>query len=283
MKKLYRIIPLFIVIFLALPLIAFADMGPKPEIHITVINPPREKYYLDILEKSSKTPSNKATYTGYNKEMAKLLRSFEKDKWYPVALYGGLNVPMWGDIESDDDSFSFGYVGTPDSYRVIIVTESGTVKTSRTIKKLILHQKITVDFTDMSITMAPVWQIYPAQLISTLLPTLVIEFIILLLFGFKAGENIKVFLLTNIATQIAMTICLSSTLLFGGDTTFYCYLIFIPVEIAIALTEGWIYEKHLKGHNIKRRFWYGVTANAVSGASTFFSLRMLIIFLLRFI
>ena len=84
-------------------------------------------------------------------------------------------------------------------------------------------------------------------------------------------------------TQIIMTAALSTTLLFGGDTTFYCYLIFIPVEIAIALTEGWIYEKHLKGQDAKRRFWYGVTANAVSGGATFFSLRMLIIFLLRFI
>lgn len=47
-KMLCSVLLFFILFSLLLPTVAFADMGPKPRVHIIVENPP-EEYYLDLL------------------------------------------------------------------------------------------------------------------------------------------------------------------------------------------------------------------------------------------
>ncbi len=48
-KKMLCSVLLFFILFnCLLPTVAFADMGPKPRVHIIVENPP-EEYYLDLL------------------------------------------------------------------------------------------------------------------------------------------------------------------------------------------------------------------------------------------
>lgn len=51
-KKILCSVLLFFILFnCLLPTVAFADMGPKPRVHIIVENPP-EEYYLDLLTKN---------------------------------------------------------------------------------------------------------------------------------------------------------------------------------------------------------------------------------------
>jgi len=89
----------------------------------------------------------------------------------------------------------------------------------------------------------------------TLIGTLVVEGIILLLFGFGIRKNIVAFVLVNVATQImlyAYIICVSED-----------YRLF---EIAIAIVEASLYARLLKEHSVLRRIAYAITANAASFA-----------------
>lgn len=53
-----------------------------------------------------------------------------------------------------------------------------------------------------------IWLSYLIQFLTTCILTLIIEGIILILFGYKLKENYKVFLVVNIITQIALTMTL---------------------------------------------------------------------------
>lgn len=92
--------------------------------------------------------------------------------------------------------------------------------------------------------------------------TILIEGIILLLFGFKLKDNWKPFIFTNILTQIMLTFIVSFVFIRNGP--FAAILIQIPMELIIMFTEAFIYRKYLVGQSKNRAFIYGITANAVS-------------------
>lgn len=60
---------------------------------------------------------------------------------------------------------------------------------------------------------------YLTQFLSTLIPTLVVEGILLWPFGFRSRRSIEAFLVVNVATQAAMHLLLGSAILAVGPTT----------------------------------------------------------------
>ncbi|MEA1959688.1 MAG: hypothetical protein U9N81_00040 [Bacillota bacterium] len=268
---------LFCLLFIfVLPLTASADIGPKDSLTIYVENPPSEQYYLDLLTQSS------STYENFNKDgeretlndqMVDLLYAYQNEGWMP-ALTEGTGVPMWGDLvgepAGDKMVHHLGYVGLPDTYRIVIVTESGNVAVSDTYTRQALQSSITFDYETGQAVVPNIWISYLIQFITTCIPTLLIEGMILLLFGFKFKENFKIFLLVNIFTQIFLTATLGAALIKGG--TLSAYFTQFPVEIIILVTEAMIYYKFLIGKSPKRRFVYGIAANLASWAIGFFLL-----------
>lgn len=267
---------IFMLIVTTISTTAYADWGPKDSLIVYVENPPNEEYYLDLLTSKSSEYNNfhkKGEREALDPKMLELLYSYQNENWLP-ALTQGTDVPMWGKLTGTPDHgrmvHEFGYVGLPETYKIIIVTKSGKVTVSDTYTRKALQSSISYDYkTNKGQVPSLVWA-YLLQFSSTCIPTLIIELLILLLFGFKLKDNYKVFLITNLATQILLTVSLGTTLIKAGSIAAYCAQ--FPAEMIILIGETIIYTGLLKGHTGKRRCAYGIVANLVSWALGFFFL-----------
>ena len=280
------IILLFIfALVLALSITASADMGPKDRLTVYVKNVPAEPYYLDLLTRYTRPYNNfpaDSSRESFNQEMLALLYSFESDGWLP-ALTEGTGLPMWGNLIGTPDGdrmvHKFGYVGVSGTYRIIIVTESGNVSVSETHTRAALQSSVTFDYAANESHVPPVLYSYVLQFFITFTLTLLLEGIVLVLFGISLKKNWLTFLLANLITQIILTLTVGLTLIKSG--TFSAHLIQVPAELIITAAEAVAYRFLLKGIGNKRKIAYGITANLVSWLAGFFLLNYMFLLLNR--
>ncbi len=279
MKKVLNIFFTSVFLFTLVSFTAFRDMGSKPRVDIKLENKPGCRYYMDLLYYTEE-PAFPAEYEKFDMAIYKLLFCKREENWMPAVAEGKLI--MSGQLEPDENGkHRFGYLGVPDEFKIIIVTENGQVKISDVIHRKTMEAHITLDYITMEYTTKPMWQVYPAQFAVTCGITLVVELTILILFGFKLKENLTVFMATNIATQLLLTAVFSRTFLYNG--TLACYVFLIPVEILITFIESKIYRRKLKGHSKDRCIGYAVTANLISAGLTFVNLQEIMDFMFRLI
>ncbi|MDW7656422.1 MAG: hypothetical protein SCM11_04520 [Bacillota bacterium] len=244
---------------------AAADMGPKPQITIIIKNAPEDTYYLDLLVQGNKTSKNIHDPQQYDQDKLKLLEEYEADGWH-AALAGGTGMPLFGKLTGEergsDQVHTFSYFGTPDQFKIIIVTPDNELKISRELMRQSFHMTLTYDYATGSINQRPLALSYLLQFISTLLPTLLLEGLILLLFGFSLRLNLRPFLLVNLATQIMLTASLGTVAIMSG--MFTAYLLLVPLEFIIIILEAVGYAFWLKQHGKGRRITYAIVANLVS-------------------
>ncbi len=283
MKKFINILLLSAALFCVCTPAAFADFGSKPRVEINLENAPQEEYYLDLLYQPPRTTSmydNLDKGTEYNEDMLRALRSYEKDGWY-AAMASGTLTPVFGSLTGENGRHVFSYVGVPDKFKIIIVTSGGDVKISRPVKRRTMEISLDVDFADMSVNKKSARVMYIVQFAGSLSATLIIEFIILLLFGYKIKENLRVFLLANIFTQLVFSALFSTIFLFGG--TFGTLLAFIPLEICVTAAEIFIYKRKLSGKSRKINTAYALCANLASAALTYWNLEFILTLMTKLI
>lgn len=283
MKKFMHILLLSAMIFCICTPAVFADFGSKPRVEINLKNAPQEEYYLDLLYQPSRTASmydNLDKGAEYNEDMLRALRAYEKDGWY-AAMASGTLTPVFGSLTAEDGRHVFSYIGVPDEFKIIIVTAGGDVKISRPVKRRTMEVSLDVDFTDMSVNKKSARIMYFVQFAGSLAATLVIEFAVLLLFRYGIKENSKVFLLTNISTQLIFSALFSTVFLFGG--TFGTLLAFIPLEIGVTAVEIFIYKRKLKGKSSKINVMYALSANIASAALTYWNLEFILTLMTKLI
>lgn len=99
--------------------------------------------------------------------------------------------------------------------------------------------------------------------------TILIELVVLLLFGFKLKENWKPFLLVNLVTQGLLHGYFALFAVNNGVGPGY-FMLFFPAELVIALLEAFIYRAALRGRSKRRAFLCGLCANVCSAALGFF-------------
>ena len=279
MKKLLKVTIVSIILLSILSITTFADMGSKPKVTIKIENPPKELYYLDLLYTPKSSLSNIYSYkdrANYNIQMFDLLFSYTQDNWYPALAYGTI-VPVMGELTPDNNGVhTINYLGVPDEFKIIIVTQDGTVKTSPLIQRKTMEVELVLDYDTMAYTKASTIYIYLKQFLATCLITFLIEGVILILFKLATLNNIKYIIATNIFTQIVFTVIFSSAFIYGG--TLGAFFVFIPLEIAVVICEAIIYKKLLVGKE-KSITLYTITANLASALATFFSLSTLLMWL----
>ena len=257
---------------------AYADFGPKPQLTIRVENAPGELYYLDLLAEGEL----KGGWTGPSWDVEQAMERGEIDLelmdvlcaavpegWHACAAQGTGGAPIYGGLTGEDGIHTFGYVGVPRAYRVLIVTKSGEVWMSETYQREVLQTTITVDWAAKTVKLPPLWGLYAVQFLCTLLPTLLIEGALLLLFRFDWRKNRRPFLIVNLVTQWALSVFLSVFGLQNGVGPMFLIL-FVPAELVIAFLEAGLYKKYLQGQSRRRAAVYGLTANAVSAAAGWF-------------
>ncbi|MDR1821197.1 MAG: hypothetical protein LBQ91_02040 [Oscillospiraceae bacterium] len=233
----------------------------------------------------------------YNGEMFRLLSDYAIDDWR-AALASGARRLLSGDIVCDVsyDGFAkmeYGYMDVPDVFPIIVVTESGEVRVSNTVTKKAFQAIVSFDYakavspeelsaseTDSYTPELPIsaaesgqfgyyFRTYSLQFLETCGLTLIIEGILLALFKLGSKRNLTVFLVTNVATQLLLTLIIAFCAFSAGIGGLgYIYLLFFA-ELIIFTVETLIYASLLRSETVKRRVLYAIIANAASCALGF--------------
>ena len=259
---------------------AFADMGPKPQLVVRVKNAPAEPYYLDILAEGNyaddESPFDGIEWSYNETEAAALdeallsaLRAAIPEGWHGCVSQGSTGAPMWGDLypeERDDDGdplHTFGYHGVPRTYRILMVTASGETYLSGVLQRQALQCSATVDWAARTVSAPSVLTAYALQFLSTFLPTLALELVLLAAFRLWNRKNLLVFFLTNLATQGALCLYFAVSVVRTGAGFGYLFLL-VPAEAVILLAETAVYRRCFTGCTKNRAAGYAVAANLCS-------------------
>ena len=279
MKKSLRFCILLALAATLLTVSAFADTGPKPQLTVKVTNPPEELYYLDLLAEGDWEHAGDADYSGLDwsyseEEIAALdsglldaLRAAVPDGWHACTAEGTNGAPMWGDLIGSDAGgvrlHSFRYHGVPDTYRIILVTKSGESWVSGVLHRATLQSSATVDWAARIANAPSPAMAYALQFLCTLLPTLLIEGLLLFAFGYRSKRSWLVFLLVNLVTQGGFAVYLAVTVLNHGVSG-WSLIFYIPIEVIITLVELLLYRRLLTEKNKARAAVYAIAANLCS-------------------
>ena len=278
---------------LVLTTFVFADSGPKPQLTVRVENAPQEPYYLDLLAEGDWNESGESSndgvdwsYHGKENTLDPALLTSLRDNvpagWHACVAQGTTGAPMWGELYAEgtdafgNDLHVFGYHGVPSTYRIILVTESGKVWISDTLERKVLQSSVTVHWSDdtehTTVTVPSTVTGYLLQFLATLVPTLLIEGILLLLFRYSWKENWKAFLLVNLVTQGVLAAASSVLNLQNGAALWNYFLFLLPMEAVVLLIELYLYAGRglLTGHSKGRAALYAVTANFASACLGYF-------------
>ena len=272
---------------LALTTFALADSGPKPQLTVRVENAPQEPYYLDLLAEGDWGESGESSYDGvdwsyHGKEdtldpdLLALLRENVPSGWHACVAQGTTGAPMWGELYAEgtdafgNDLHVFGYHGVPSTYRIILVTQSGKVWISDTLERKVLQSSVTVHWADdaesTTVTVPSTVTGYLLQFLATLVPTLLIEGALLLLFRYSWKKNWEAFLLVNVLTQGFLAVASVYVTAHSGVSAWYFFFFLLPAELIILLVELYLYAGCglLTGHSKGRAAAYAITANLAS-------------------
>lgn len=186
---------------MVLPSTASADSGPKPAVTITVVNALAGEYYLDLLVTDPGDHAN-IDPADYDPNLLQGLRDWEVDGWYP-ALAGGTSVPLFGDLRpGEDGTHRFTYYGLPRAFRIAVSGPDGGPGHGRALYPHgVLHPSDVRLGDQLHYKGHLPAGFYGVQFLSTLVPTLIIEGVLLWLFGFRARRDWLVFLAVNLVTQ----------------------------------------------------------------------------------
>ena len=268
MKRSLLILLFILFVSFLFPPIAKADIGPKPSLKVIVKNPPTGSYYLDLLiDYEVSYP-----YSYIDEEdvddinMYNILKNYNVDGWRP-ALVTGTKVPLFGKItgkrENDTMIHTFSYLGVPDRFKVIIVEESGEISISNNIiERKAFDSTVYFDYATKSLRETSTLLAYIKQFLITYPATLIVEGLILLLFGLSLKRNWKAFMLVNLITQTLLTLTVFTGMYFQGSMAGFFY--YIPIEILIVIVELRLFKKYLVGHSQLRKKAFAIVANIIS-------------------
>lgn len=272
------LIGLLLLLFInTFPIVAFADVGPKPSLEIIVKGMDNDNYWLDLLV-TDESEHSWFELSDKERERVKKLAEYVDEEGFHPALLGATRVPLFGELKGErnsDNTYShkFSYIGTPEIFKIAILTEDNTLIISDLIHRKHFNSIIEFDLRDEAlqgdilVSAGQAKEISPILnlslgFIGRLLLTLAIEIGIALLFGFTIKNSGKILLKTNILTQVMLNIAiLWINLLYG---MLAALLIFLLMEIFIIIFETIIYAKYLTEKSKGKRIAYGILANIAS-------------------
>lgn len=248
---------------------ALANSAPPDyRVAVKVVNGPEELYYLDLLEQSDEE-TEVFEREGMELELLEAMKEAAPDGWRPCTIsMTQQGTHFSGDLTGENGLHVFHGWDTPETFRILIVTRSGESWVSEPMEREVLNSSVRVDWKAGTARITPKWISAGIQFLSTLLPTLLIEGLVLIAFGLASKRNLLVFLAVNLVTQGALSAVLAIPLAQGGFRMVPFYLIFlIPAELLIAAIEANIYRHWFRGGTPRRAFWYGFAANGASYAT----------------
>lgn len=261
-----------------------ADIGPKPEVTITVVNAPEGELYLDLLAQGEPTDSPYPNSTAEcDPALLDRLRSLEGEGWV-LAYTTGLarNAPVFGDVRPQENgTWRFSYIGLPETFRVAAAT-ADEARAAQLPYTRDFVGNIVYDWQANAVREAtPPPLRFLTRLAATLIPTLVIEGAILWLSGFREKRSWLVFLAVNAATQAGLHLVTGAALAQAGWHFLNYFLTIILQELVIWCAEAAAYAFLLRERSRARRVGYAFAANIASFVLGYFPLHLLHSFLVR--
>lgn len=271
-----RSLLLLLLALTALTVSALADNAPKPQLTVLVENPPQETYCLDLVAEGPAGEEGEAlSWTYSDQEIADLdpallsaLTAAVPEGYHACTVQGNSGAPLYGDLLGRElrpgvRSHYFFYTGIPTDYQILVVTESGETWLSPPCARRALQSSVTVDWEARTVTVPSVAKSYLLQFLCTLLPTLLLEGIVLLFFGYRRRRSYLTFLWVNLLTQGAMSLYLAVRLTTGGFSGWILFA-YVPMELAILLAELLLYRRFLPERGKTEATLYAVCANLAS-------------------
>lgn len=264
MKK--RILSIIAIICLAMTFTAApvkADVGPKPSVRIRFENEPGEPYYVTLLSDQSTYGPWSAGGDGSSIKDPEI-NAFFNDYKDPDGFYYIGNA-----AQVTDGSYSWTYY-PPKRFKILVYfPQSGDVFVSDIQERFAFDSYYTCDLKSGSVTENPDIQNNLIGFGVRLVLTILIEYLIALLFGFRSGKARKIILITNLLTQILLNAAMG---ILDYTSGLLVWLILFPLmELIVMLIESIIYAFALKEQKPVRRVVYGIVANLVSAVIGFFT------------
>ncbi len=270
-------------------LFAQADMGPKPQIYISFENMGDEVCYVTLLS-SEKNAGPHNVYDGDPEHLMEYEDALEQEAYDAFIAYedkDGFYYQQFHQKCNETKQFRWGYY-PPDTFKILLYypeTDSIIVGTE-ILERYAFTSYYTVDMNTVTVTDVrgedkPQNEVdlgveesynYVKEAIFFLIRlvvTIIIEFLIALMFRFPKGAVRIAVIITNVLTQLLLNFVLWSLSYMGGPVA--GFLIYIPLEIAIIIIEAIVYAFVLKRKSDKRSpkltaFIYSLVANLLSFA-----------------
>lgn len=255
-----------------------ADFGPKRTLDIEIIGVD-EPYHIELLMVGT-LPSAEEL------DEIKIHLDEEYDD-FPDMLYtfefGGyvasnLILP-WGSWHQNprDNYFVYSY-NPPSEFKIMLIFDDGTYVISKRMEPTLFNSKITynlygIDLTTNQTHVGHISEVFPLQtmileLALRIIGTVIIEILILFLFGYVKKSSYKLIVFVNLVTQITLT-----GFMFAAKYFVYPIIgeLFVLIfgESMIFIAEAIVYRFYLKEKSKKRAVLYAIVANLIALLASF--------------
>lgn len=283
-KKFACVVLAAVILFIALPITAKADTGPKPSVVVNFKNMGEELCYATLLSVGKSTGPHSAwdgiegheNYAESEKEIWQAFVDYvDEDGYYFLQIFWKV---------SDKKSFTWGYY-PPKTFKVLLYyPNTNEFAVSTVCEKYAFDSYYTIDMqgadigsikydeensTDERLIAYRSYNYFKEgiTLFIRACITIVIELLVAYLFAIRSKKEIVILLIVNVITQIALNGILFFVSYLNGPISFL--LAYAMLEIVIFIAEGLVYWKFINKYADKKREWwyyllYSFVANVLS-------------------
>lgn len=273
-KRLTALLILLLVFALAMPLAAFADIGPKPSVRVTFTGAGGREFYATLLSQASGTGP-------YSAEPG---RSWGNDLEE--------NEPVRQAMAAYQDTDGFYFLQTawqcsetrplawtyypPVTYKLLVYfPDTGEFLTSGVYSRYAFDNYYTVDLADLANGQLVLRKSYDytwelVSLLVRILATIALELAVAVPFGFAKKPFLRPILTVNVVTQILLNLGLNMIAYWMGGLAFMIF--FWPLEVLVFIVEAVAYRPLLGrrgGASAPLTTIYAFTANVISCVAGF--------------
>ena len=276
MKRKVFAILMCMVLVMAMPITAHADMGPKPSVRIEFTGIQGETYYGTLL--SLRDSTGPASAWNGNPDYAHYHPGDEGyEIWQKFAEYedsdGYYFLQEWWDC-SESNQLNWTYY-PPTPFKILLYfPETDTFYVSPVYERYAFDSYFTVDLSAYDSDPITAHQSYDytwevISLVARIILTIALELAIALLFGYREKKVLSFLAVVNIVTQVILNVVLNIVNYQSGSMTFtFSYVLYEMLVFAIEAVTYTVAIKKFSSKELKkgRAIGYAFVANAASFA-----------------
>ena len=276
MKRKVFVFLMCLVLLMAMPITASADMGPKPSVRIEFTGIEGETYYGTLL--SLRDSTGPACAWNGNPDYANYHPGEDGyDIWLKFVEYqdtDGYFFLQWFWDCSENNQLNWTYY-PPTSFKILLYfPETDTFYVSPVYERYAFDSYFTVDLSDYDTDPILAHQSYDytweiISLVARIVLTIALELGIALLFGYREKKVLGFLAVVNIITQVILNVALNIVNYRSGSMSFtFSYVLYELLVFAIEAVAYSVLLKKFSSKELKkgRAVGYAFVANAASFA-----------------